>query len=100
MAQYNLTLLKEATTLRKLFVTGNSYTSQSFTGMMMIAIFFVTFMALKKYQFPYALLSSSFACFILSIFLTYANLLNFIFPLIFLTITAFTGLYIYTTDRN
>jgi hypothetical protein len=90
---YNLTLLQEAETIYKVFVYADNASGNIMVGLFMIAIFFVFLMALKRYSFTNALLASSFVSFILSLFLTYANLLNFMFPLFFLITASLTALY-------
>jgi hypothetical protein len=97
---YNITLLSEVATIRELFVVTNTYSGDLFTVLMMFAIFFIMLMALKRFGFQYAMFSASFASFVLSLLLMYAELLNIIWVLGFLALTAFTALYIYTADRT
>jgi|TARA_Y100000310_G_C20686141_1_gene819135 hypothetical protein len=96
---YNLTILSDSDSIGDLFITANTYSNSTLFGMFIIAIFFVMLMVLKKWEFTSALLTSSFSSFILSLILVYADLLNFIYPLLFLTITAFTALYVFTAQR-
>ena len=92
---YNLTALTDATTVSSMAVVANNIVDQILFGIFMLAIFFVMLMALKRYDFDNALLSSSFVCFILSMLLLFGGLINFMFPLLFLTISAFTAFYMY-----
>jgi len=96
---YNITALQEADTVYKLFEYANMSTEYSLFGLFMIAIFFVMLMALKKNDFLDALITSSFICFVLSSILTYGKLLNMVFPIMFLGITAFSGLYMYSVKK-
>ena len=94
---YNTTILQQSEGLYDVFVYANDSAAGLFVMLFMLAIFFVLLAALKRYTFARALLASSFVCFILSTMLVYIKLLNFLFPLGFLTITAFTALFVYTT---
>lgn len=93
---YNLSLMQNGTTILKLFEATNSYTDDSIGLMMILALFFIMIFALKRYDFSAALLASSWTCFILSALLTYAELLNFRIVLLFLAITGFISLYVFT----
>lgn len=95
MPSYNITQLQAADTVNELFVYANDVTGQVLMGLFMIAIFFIMLMVLKRWDFDKALLSSSFSCFILATILSYGRLLNFMIPLLFLIIMAFTGFYMY-----
>lgn len=93
---YNLTNLTGATDFSSVVSFSNEVTGGSFVSMFMIAIFFVSVLVLKKWEFIHALMASSFGCMILSIFLVYGGYLNFMFPLAFLIILALCVLYSYT----
>ena len=95
----NLTILQEADTMGKIAIYANNASNGILMGGFMIAIFFVMMFVLKRWDFDDALLSSSFVCFILSSILAYSKLLNIIFPLGFLAITAFTALYVFVAKR-
>ena len=96
---YNLTALQDATTPVEVITVANDFSGGVLVGGLVIAVFFIGLLAMKKYDFEAGLAVSSFGTFLISGMLAYANLLNFIFPLIFLAITAFTGLYIYASRR-
>lgn len=85
---YNMTQLQMADTFYGIAKYANDSTNGVLFGLMIIAIFFVLIMLLKRYDFDDAFLVSSFISFILSIFLVYAKLLNFMVPLVFLILTA------------
>jgi hypothetical protein len=97
---YNITLLKDVGTIRELFYVSNTYSGDIFIKLMMFGIFFVMLMALKRFGFQYALASSSFASFVLSLMLMYAGLLSLFWVLAYLALFAFTMFYIYTMDRT
>jgi len=96
---YNLTGLKSSTNLIEVFSFANDTVEGLLFQLLIIGIFFVMLMALKKWDFEKALVSSGFVCFILSMLMVYSGFLNFYFPLTFLLITSLTGFYIYVTDR-
>lgn len=97
---YNLTQLQNANNTLDIVTYANESTGGVFLGIMVIGIFFITLFVLKKWEFDEALFPASFICFVISAILTYTDLLNFIFPLLFLTISAFTGLYLFTAKRR
>ena len=97
---YNMTTLQNADTILKLITYANDSSEQILMGLLMIGIFFILLMALKRWDFDDGLVISSFVCFILSSLLTYAKLLNIIFPLAFLALAGFTAFWIYTVKRN
>ncbi len=99
MPYYNLTNLSKVGDMGDLLKYANEATNvgnggQLF-GIMLIALFFIMVMVLKRWEFDKALLTSSFACLILGIILSYGKLLPFYFPIIFLTITALTAFYMF-----
>jgi len=96
---YNITALQEADTVFGLLEYANNSTEGMLMGGFMLAIFFVMLMVLKKWDFIDSLAASGFVCFILSSILVYGKLLNMVFPIMFLGITAFTALYMYTLRR-
>jgi len=91
---YNLTQLQQSDTVYKLWVYANMSTGEILMGMLMIAVFFIMLMILKRWDFTDALMTSSFICFILSAILAYAKLLNFLFVIGFLAVLAFTILFV------
>ncbi len=102
MATYNLTLLSEANTILGLFEYANGHATGDqnvFMSLMMIAVYIIMLLALKKWSFAHGFLATNFVCTILSLFLVYADLLNFMFPLYFIVATAFTALIVFTTEN-
>jgi len=95
----NMSELAGIETLSGLVIFANTAAEGVLFGGLMIAIFFVMLMILKKWEIEKALLASSFSCFILSMFLTYAKVLNLVFPLVFLIVMAFTLFYLFVTKR-
>lgn len=103
---YNITQLANSATASDLVCFANSTTTGVLLGMLMIGLFFIFLFALKsRYEFDDSLLASSWVCFVLSAILAYGkcsdgtHFLNIIFPLAFLCIAAFTGLYIWVAKR-
>lgn len=92
---YNLTQLQESATVAGLVTTANDYTGGLLLGLLILAIFFIMIMALKKWSFEDALLSSSFTCFVLSGILASVELLNPFWAYAFLALLAFTGFYMW-----
>lgn len=99
MPMYNLTQLQEALNMVDVAVYANDTTGGILFGVLMMAVFFISMMAMKRFDFDKALLSSSFGCFLIGSFFTYAGVLHIAFPLAFLTVMAFTGFYMYMTGR-
>lgn len=99
MVTYNLTQLQKAETITDLITYANDSTNQIFMGVFVWGVFFIMLLVLKKYGLEKSLVTSSFLCFGLSLFLVQADYLNFIYPLLFLTLTAFTLFYMYVIQR-
>lgn len=99
---YNLTQIQGAdVNFYKILLFGNTATEGLLIGGLMLAVFFVMLFRLaSKNEFAISLLASGFVCFILSAILVYIELLGMIFPLSFLAIMAFSGLYVYTARRG
>lgn len=96
---YNITPLQNAENITGIVTYANTVTDGAMSILMILAVFFILLLILKRWSFEDALLTSSFICFILSSFLTYGKFLNFMFPLAFLIMTALTALYVYVTRR-
>jgi len=90
-----MTILQQQNTIWGIFNFANTSTDGMLFGLFMISIFFVMIMSLKQYEIPNAILASSFMCFILSSLLTYAQVLNLLYPLMFLGVAALTAFYKY-----
>lgn len=95
---YNLTKIKgEDVNLYELILFGNEASDGMLVGGLIIAIFFIIlFRLIRTTEFSSGMLVSSFIGFILSSLLALAELLGIIFPLTFLAMLAFAGLYIFT----
>lgn len=97
---YNLTQMQGDVNLYNLIVYGNDASQGMLVGGLMIAIFFIIlFRLVTNNEFSKALLATSFISFILSGILALGELVGMIFPLFFLALLAFTGLYVYTTNK-
>ena len=98
-ATYNLTGLTEAENILDIVIFSNTVTSGYLVGLFVLAFFFVSLFALKRWEFDKALTASSFISFMISIFFVYAGLVTFWLPLLFLIITSLMGLYLYMFKR-
>ena len=98
MVVYNLTNLHNLTTLTSVIQVTNSATNGLMVGLFMIAVWLVLLFSFLRYDFIKAIAGSSFACFFLSIFLVYLDLLNIMFLLAFLFLTAGAGLLMYLDE--
>jgi len=76
-----------------------SSTDGVFFELLIVIIFIIMLISLMRYGFEASLLTSSFLCWILSIYLVYLNYINFYYSLIFLGIVIFVGLYMYITKQ-
>jgi len=92
---YNLSLLTNSSSISGIVSTANSYTGGLLVGLLVLSVFFIMLLALKKWEFDDALLSSSFVSFIISAILVAAGMLNLLWTLGFLALTAFTAFYMY-----
>jgi len=93
---YNMTELQETETVYQLIQYANTYSSGLLVGLFTVAIFIVLIMALKRYDFGNALITSSFITAVISSILAYIGLVNIYFPIAYISITAFTALFLYT----
>lgn len=96
---YNVSELYNATTISDVVMYANTATSGVLFGFFIVAIFIVMMFVLKKYDFEDALVTSSFSCFLLSGILAYGGIINIIYPLAFLALTALTGFYLYVIQK-
>lgn len=85
---YNMTQLQSADTIFKLVVYANDSTTGLMAAIFVLAAFFIMLMSMKKYEFSKALLASSAISFVVSLFFVYAKILNPIWALGFLILTA------------
>lgn len=92
---YNMTQLQNSYTISALFNYANNSTDGVLAIGLMIGIFFILLLILKRFEFIQAIVTSSFLCFILSGILAYAGYMSIWGVLLFLIITAFSTLYMY-----
>lgn len=97
---YNVTSIIDATSFYAIVKSADDYSGNILTGLMILAVFFVLLFSLKKYEFDVSLLVSSWICSILSMFLVYAKLLNFLFLIGFVAMTAFMTFYFYVVRSD
>ena len=100
MVQYNMTLLQNATRVSDLFVYANTMSTNIFGDLVLLAVFFIMLLALKRFDFWKALLSSCFGAFIIGLFMMTAGLIHFEFLLIFAVLGAVSALVIFTVKNN
>lgn len=100
MPTYNMTELQQATTVADVVTYANNATGQVLMGIFITALFFILLFILKRWSFDKALFAASFATFMVSLILTFAQWLNFYVMLVFLLIFAFTALYEYAVNRG
>ena len=93
---YNETLLIESTTLLGLVEYVNVSTNDMFVMLMVLSMYLILVLALKRFEFVQAIWAASFVMFFISLFLTFANLLNFMFPLFFISIVGIIAIFYYT----
>lgn len=96
---YNLTQLTTAETAGDLVLFSNYVTGGLFVGLMVIALFFISLFVLKRWEFDQSLLASAFISFLISAILSYGGILRIIYPLAFLSVAAFTFLYMVMTGK-
>ena len=97
---YDLDALGSAGSIKELFAYSNTVTNDLFMTLFLVCIFFVFFIALKRYSFTDALLSSSFMTFVLSLFLLMADLISIMYPILFGTVMAFTAFYAFVVKSG
>jgi hypothetical protein len=95
---YNLSALQNSTTIVGIVQYANDVTGQLLAILFVLAVFFISLMQLKRYEFSDTLLTSSFMCFILSALLVYAKMLALVWPLLYLIIAAMTFFYKVTAE--
>jgi len=97
---YNVSALQNASTVLDIVQYANDTTDMLLFNLFMIVIFIVLLMVLKKYDFEDTLLVASFFCFVISLLFRYAKLISFAYPIAFLTLTAFSALYLFVVKRR
>ena len=94
----NMTGLENATNVLGLIEYVNINASGMFITLILVALFFILFMNLRKYGTLDALIGGSFPCFILSILFKSLGLINFAFVIMFFIITAFGAIFKYLKE--
>lgn len=92
---YNETALQTATGLYDVLVFADDATGNVFIGLFVIGVFVSLLLIMKRFEFHTTLPSAGLICFVISLILSYAELLNFLYPLGFLLVTALSVLYLY-----
>ena len=94
---YNLTNLTSATNPAQLVGFVNEVTGQSFMSLMVLAFFIIMLVKLFKLDFASSLALSSYLAFVLSSVMVFAEWINLMIPLAFLTLAALSTFYLYAT---
>lgn len=94
----NLTSLESATNVVGLIEYVNTNSSGMFIVLILLALFFILFMNLRKYGSMDALLGAGFPCFILAILFKSLGFINFAFVVLFFVITAFGVVFKYLQE--
>lgn len=97
---YNLTYLQTSETPYDLVIAANVYSGNFLFGALLLVVFFVLVSVMKfsNWTFAESFASSSFICFVLSVFLVYSKLLNPFAMWGFLIMLALSMFYIYVKD--
>jgi hypothetical protein len=95
---YDLTLLQNTTNFVSVTDYLNVVTGGFFWYTLIICLFIVFTLALKRYGFAPAILASSFVCFILSIILMNLNYLSGYYALFFGVASALIAVYLFVTN--
>lgn len=90
---YNMSQIGSAETVSDIVKYANDSTGSLLGSLFVILVFMVCLMVMKKESFLDAFMASSFLSFILSLIMTYGNMVSFIMPIIFGTLFAFSVLY-------
>jgi hypothetical protein len=93
---YNLTQLGEQQTFSDILVWTNTQVSDLLGGLFVVSILIVlTLIFSRRMPFVDSLITSSFICFVISALGVYTGIMNFMYPLTFLVITAFGVMYLH-----
>jgi len=96
---YNMTTLTNADTIFGLVNYANDSSETLLMGLFLIAIFIILMFMFLKWNFENSVLTASYVCFTLSVFLVYIDFLNFYYSLFFLVTMSFAALYNYVVNR-
>lgn len=97
---YNITCVQDAADPAVIASCANTATDGVLFGGLSIAVFFIMLLALRKgggWQFDESLVASSFSMFVLTSVLAYGDFVAVVYPLGFLALLSFSGLYLFMT---
>jgi len=94
----NLTGLENSTNVLGLIEYVNLNASGMFITLILVALFFILFMNMRKYGTLDALIGSSFPCFIIAILFKSLGLINFAFVILFFIVTSVGVVFKYLQD--
>lgn len=95
---YNETMLQNTNNVLGLFEYANHVTGDLFMNLLVISMYFIMILALKRYDFVQSIWVSSFVMFLTSSFLAMTGLVTVFMPIFFIAIVAFIALRTYTAD--
>lgn len=98
---YNMTCIQNATSPGVLAACSNTATDGLLFGGLSVALFIILLIGLRRGGYPVedTVLVSSFALFIITAIMAYGKFLNIYYPLAYLIILAFTGLYVWVSKN-
>lgn len=96
---YNLTNMTKVTTVAEFVDEVNEGTDGLLFTLILVAIFFIVLMVLKRFEFLEALLSASFVCLVLAALLAWGGLVSSMLALAFLLITAIATSALYLSKN-
>lgn len=96
---YNITNITNSSGVFDMISSVNVLVDGWLVGLFLLALFFVLLIGLKRYDFSAAITASGFSCFIISLFLGFAGLVNFMFILLFLVVAGLGAFWIHVEKR-
>jgi hypothetical protein len=97
MTNYNLTNLTGVTDLGGLFTFSNEVTAGNTFGLILIAVWVIMILSLKKYELKYSIVAASFSCALMSLLLAMGGLLSPLYAFFFIAATAGSTLWLFAS---
>lgn len=98
---YNTTALQAATTIPKLIVFANDVTRGTFSGFLILAVFFISLISfMGRNDLDVSVAGSCFVCFVLSLVMGFGSMIGFEIVTVFGLGVAFSGFYLYVIKRQ
>lgn len=83
-----------------LLTSAAGFTGGHLFGFFLVAVFFILFMQLKRFETEHALVSSAWVTAILGALLSFGGFVNILYPLGFLLLAGLTSLWSHATNRS